>query len=111
VENLYNETDTGKFKKGNPGGGRPAGSGLKLTPLLKKALEGVPEGQKETYAELFIKSLMHKALVDKDATSIKIIMNYVDGLPKAEIDMNHFLPTPIDDVFKDYSDEEDIPPK
>lgn len=77
----------GTFAEGNAGGpGRPKGSGLKLTPLLKAKLEEVPEGQKESYKELFIKSLLHKALVEKDGRSMKLIINYVDGLPKQEID-------------------------
>lgn len=83
-----------QFKKGNPGGpGRPKGSGLSLTTLLKRHLEKVPEGQKETYADLFIKTLMKKAIVEKDQQSLKLIMNYVDGLPTQKIENDVILKT------------------
>ena len=65
---------------GNPNG-RPKGSGLKLTTLLKEHLEKIPEGQKEPYKNLFIKKLLKKALVDDDIQALKLIINYVDGLP------------------------------
>ena len=68
--------------------GRPVGSkGLNLTSLLKAKLEEIPEGKKETYSELFIKTLLHKAMVEKDLQSLKLIMNYVDGLPQQSIDL------------------------
>ena len=56
-----------------------------MTSLLKAKLDEVPEGKKLAYKDLFIKSLIHKALVEKDMQSYKLIMNYVDGLPKQEI--------------------------
>ena len=78
-----------QFKPGQSGNpnGRPKGSGLNLTSLLKTKLEEIPEGKKEPYKELFIKTLLHKALVEKDLQSLKLIMNYVDGLPKATLDL------------------------
>ncbi len=67
--------------------GRPKGSGLTLTPLLKAKLEEVPEGQKETYKVLFIKRILKKAIIDGDDKSLRLIINYVDGLPKQTIDL------------------------
>ncbi len=61
--------------------GRPVGSGLNLTSSLKKKLEEVPEGQKSNYSELFIETLLHKALVEHDFQSLRLIINYVDGMP------------------------------
>ena len=79
------------FKKGDKRinrKGRPVGSkGLNLTSLLKDKLEFVPEGKKEAYKETFIKTLLHKALIEKDLQSMKLIMNYVDGLPKQSINL------------------------
>jgi len=72
-------------QSGNPNG-RPKGSGLNLTRLLKDKLEEVPEGKKEPYKELFIKTLLHKALIDKDMHSMRLVMNYVDGLPTQRIE-------------------------
>ena len=69
--------------------GRPIGSkGLNLTSLLKDKLEEIPEGKTEAYKDLFIKTLLHKGLVEKDLQSIKLMMNYIDGLPKQTIDLN-----------------------
>jgi len=68
--------------------GRPVGSkGLNLTNLLKDKLQEIPEGKKQTYSELFIKTLLHKAMIEKDLQSLKLIMNYVDGLPKQSMDI------------------------
>ena len=83
-ENTGNNRDeAGRFIpgfSGNPNG-RPKGSGLNLTSLLKTKLEEIPEGEKEACKEMFVKTLLHKALVEKDFQSLKLIMNYVDGLP------------------------------
>lgn len=78
-----------KGESGNPKG-KPKGtySTLNLTVLLKKKLEECPKGDKKTYGELFISKLLHKALVEGDVQSLKIIINYVDGLPKQTIDTN-----------------------
>lgn len=72
--------------------GRPVGSkGLNLTSLMKAKLQEVPEGKKETYSDLFVKTLLHKSLVEKDLQSLKLIMNYVDGLPKQNITVDGAL--------------------
>jgi hypothetical protein len=76
------------FQPGNPGGpGRPKGSGLNLTSLLKAKLEDIPENEHRTYSAMFVETLLNKALVDGDLQSLKLIMNYVDGLPKQSIDL------------------------
>ena len=77
------------FSKGDPNinrKGRIDGGGLSLTKLLKEQLEKVPEGKEESYKEIFIKTLMHKAIVEKDNKALKLIMNYVDGMPKQSIE-------------------------
>lgn len=65
--------------------GAPKGPRLNLTSLLKEKLEETPEGSKKTYKEIFIKKLLHKALVEGDNHSLKLIINYVDGLPEVKI--------------------------
>lgn len=77
---------TGKFLPGNPGGGRPPGSGLSITTEVKRKLEQVPEGQKATYLELLINRIFKQAIQDGDQQMIKQIWNYVDGLPRQKID-------------------------
>ena len=84
-----NRNELGQFAPGQSGNpnGRPKGSGLNLTSLLKEKLEEIPVGQKEAYKVLFIKTLLNKALVEKDLQSLKLIMNYVDGLPMQNVDI------------------------
>ena len=78
--------EAGENWKGNANG-RPKGStGLKLTTLLREKLELIPKGKKQAYKELFIETLLDKALVQGDMNSYKLIMNYVDGLPTQKIE-------------------------
>ena len=65
--------------------GRPKGKGLNLTSLLKKKLEEVPKDQEKTYKEVFIEALLKKALIDGDLQAMKLIMNYIDGMPSQKI--------------------------
>jgi len=83
------KSDT-QFKPGQSGNpkGRPKGSGLKLTTLLKEKLELIPKGGRQSYKEMFIESLLDKALVTGDMNSYKLILNYVDGLPKQTVEQN-----------------------
>lgn len=84
-----NRNKKGQFvvgQSGNPNG-KPKGSGLNLTSLLKEHLEKIPEQGKIPYKDLFIKTLLKKALVENDIQALKLIINYVDGLPQAKIDL------------------------
>jgi len=65
--------------------GRPKGSGLNLTSLLKEELEKIPKNGTKTYKKMFIQKLLHKALVEGDTQSLKLIINYTDGLPEAKL--------------------------
>ena len=78
----YLDPKTKKFKEGNPGGGRPKGSGISITTEIKKKLNEVPEGQKATYLELLINRIFKQAIQDGNEQMIKQIWNYVDGMPK-----------------------------
>jgi len=69
----------------NPNG-RPKGVGLNLTSLLKQKLEEIPEDGTEKYKDLFIKRLLKKALIDGDIKSLRLIINYVDGLPTQRVE-------------------------
>jgi len=66
--------------------GAPPGARLNLTNILKEKLEEVPEGQKESYKNLFIRRLLKKAMVDNDFQAMKLIINYVDGMPTQKIE-------------------------
>jgi len=60
--------------------GRPVGS-RNFTTKVREALEKIAEGKDYTYEEAFIKSILKKAIVDGDASTQKLIWNYMDGLP------------------------------
>jgi len=77
-----------QFKKGVSGNpnGRPKGSGISITTEIKKKLEECPEGQKATYLQLLINRILKQAIQDGDQKMITKIWNYVDGLPKQNID-------------------------
>jgi len=82
VSKTYTDPITGKFVKGNPGGGRPKGS-RSFTTKVKLALEKIADGKSSTYEEELIKSILEKA-VSGDFATQKLIWNYLDGLPRQE---------------------------
>jgi len=82
-------TALGKFAPGNKiSKGRPPG--WTLTSMMREKLESVPAGEKQSYADKLVQSVMDKALVERDHHSQKMIMNYIDGMPKekGEVDLN-----------------------
>lgn len=86
------------FKKGQSGNpaGRPKGS-VSITEAIKRKLSEVfippktpPEEInkiKRTYLEAIVDTVMENALVAKDPRTIKDVWNYIDGLPKATIEV------------------------
>ena len=105
--------EQGKFKAGVSGNpdGRPKGSGLCLTSLLKEYLEKIPEGQKVPYKNLFIKKLLKKALVDNDIQALKLIINYVDGLPKQILENTGEIKHTHSNDLENYKKAQDIAKK
>jgi len=75
-----------KFQPGNPGGpGRPVGS-FSFKTLLEKELEKVPAGEKRSYAELLVSSLVKKAVREGDVPACKEVFNRMEGLPRQPVD-------------------------
>jgi hypothetical protein len=94
--------EKGRFTQGNLGGpGRP--KGLSITSLVRAELDKAPEGDESTYAELLIRQLLKKAIVDGDSSTQKLIWNYIDGLPQASLDVTSnrpiFLPSEVMDKY------------
>jgi len=76
------------IKKGqvlNPNGRPPKEQSL--TDLMRAFLQNVPEGQKKTYKEIYIQKVYQMA-VNGDQAAIKLIWNYIDGMPTQELDPN-----------------------
>lgn len=78
-----------KGQSGNPNG-RPKDSFSLLT-LLKKELKKIPKHlstkEKKTYAVLMVEKMLDKAIKEGDHSTHKLIMNYLEGMPKQSIEM------------------------
>lgn len=68
-----------KGQSGNPNG-RPR-KGESLTDLMRKFLEHKPEGMEMSNREAFITRVYHLAMQRGDTALIKLIWNYLDGMP------------------------------
>ena len=91
VKNRYTDPVTGKFVKGNPGGGRPAGTLSVVQAIKKKLAQYIEEDaknrnltaeQKRTYLDLLVNKIMIKGIKEGDVSMIRDIINRVDGMPK-----------------------------
>ena len=83
-EKQMKDPKTGRFVKGNPGGGRPKGS-YSVVELIKKKLQEIPEGKDKTYGEYFIDQIMKKGVVEGDVSMMKDIIDRIDGKPRQNI--------------------------
>lgn len=89
--------------------GRPVGA-KSFTTKVKEALEKIADGKEYTYEEAFIKSILKKAIVDGDASTQKLIWNYLDGLPPQRILGDKDNPLIIQ-ISKEIADKNDITSK
>ena len=75
----------GRFTEDNPG--KPEGA-FSLLAILKRQLQQIPKElkgkERKQYAELLVKKQLHKAIVEGDDASIRLIWNYVEGMPKQD---------------------------
>lgn len=72
-------------QSGNPAGRVPGTKNF--TTKVREALEKIADGKEYTYEEAFIKSILKKAIVDGDASTQRLIWNYLDGMPQAKVDI------------------------
>ena len=93
------------FKKGESGNpaGRPVGS-KSFTTQVKDALAQISKGTGTSYQEELIKAILHKAIVEKDTAMMRLIWNYLDGMPQQHID--HSSEDGSMSPLKDLTDEE-----
>ena len=85
-EKQMKDPKTGRFVKGNPGGGRPKGS-FSLVEMIKNKLQEKAKDKDKTYAEYFIDQLIKKTVVDGDVTMMRDMINRIDGMPKQGVDV------------------------
>lgn len=80
------------FKSGEEWNGKPAQKGAKRLPfklasILKDQLQRVSPDKQKLYAQLFIETLMEKAFDEGDMQAYKLIFQYVDGMPKQQVEV------------------------
>jgi len=78
-EKLFDER--GKFKKGHPKVGGKEKGNKSFTTKVKEALIKIAEGKNYSYEEALVKTILKKGIVDGDSAIIKLIWNYLDGMP------------------------------
>lgn len=81
----YQTKPGGVFKPGNPG--RPEGT-KNFTTTIREALEKVAlekDGKKHTYKDLLVDKIMEKTTRDGSDPTIKLVWNYLDGLPVQKV--------------------------
>jgi len=85
-DNKPQRDEKGRLLPGNTANpnGRPAFS---LVSILKEELQNIPEGEKVSRAISIIRKIATQA-ENGDATSQKLIMNYIDGMPRQNIGLD-----------------------
>jgi len=81
--------EKGQFVEGHKKlGGATIGS-KSFTTKVKDALEKIAEsedGQEITFEQQFIQTILHKAIVERDSSIIKLVWNYLSGMPQVSIE-------------------------
>lgn len=79
---------TGQIAPGNSGnpGGRPKGSYSIMT-IIRKKMEEIPLGQTKEWREQLAEVILEEAVVHRKGDMIKLIANYMDGMPNQKIDV------------------------
>ena len=93
---------------GNPKGRPPLGESM--TELMREFLDGTEEGQTVPRKQQLIRKIALKAYKEGDYNAIKLIWNYLDGMPTQKIltkDLDELKEIPIDELSKIINDRLD----
>lgn len=103
-----NRDEKGRFIKGVSGNpdGKPIGA-FSLIAILKQKLQECPKGmskkEKRTYAILLIEKMLTKAIKEGDNSTHRLILNYMEGMPKQAIEHSGEIIQKVDDEeLKDF---------
>lgn len=69
------------------GAGKPK-EAFSLKSMLKQALQEIEPKNQKTYAELLIRKIIKKAIIDEGDFQQKLIWNYLEGMPKQTLEGN-----------------------
>jgi len=95
--------EKGKFIEGNPGGpGRPKFSPLSI---LREELQEIAEGEKETFARVFIQRYLAKAMIEVDGVAMRDIIDRFDGKPRQNITIDNAKDAEWLELFKELTNE------
>ena len=82
-------TENGRFTEGNTASrGRPKGSVSITAAIRQKLTERYPKAsnrEKRTYLEMIVKTILDKALEERDTATLKQIWSYMDGMPRTQM--------------------------
>ena len=80
--NQVERDEQGRFIKGVSGNPDGKPKGIKnFTTKVREALLKMADGKDYTYEEAFLKAILKKAIIDQDTTIMRLIWNYLDGMP------------------------------
>jgi len=105
--NKPKRNEKGQLLPGNTANpnGRPIGS-ISLTDQIRKRIQELSPDQKRTALEWLADNIIQDALDGRD-TQVKLVWNYLDGLPKANLDIKHDYSDTLINLIK----EANAPPK
>lgn len=84
-----NRRPDGTFGPGNNANptGRPTGS-FSIMTIIRKKMEEIPVGQVKAWKEQIADILLEKAVVKGDIKALEMIIEYMDGKPKQNIEVD-----------------------
>lgn len=84
---INNPNGNGGFKDNPQHINKEGANKVSVIREIKNQLAQIPLGEKLSYAQKIGEKIMEKALIHGDMNAIRLIVQYIDGLPRQEIKM------------------------
>ena len=65
--------------------GRPKGT-ISVTSAIKRRLNKIPKGERKKWLEKMVDTIMEEGITNKNDKLLKLLWNYVDGMPKQTLE-------------------------